>query len=74
MTELRQGAPVVIGDLKIIPIEAVCCDRYPIKRGFCISAFKAPAYVVVVTPSGTRAFDMAGAEVDPGNLPGDCHL
>lgn len=64
MIELRAGDPVVTADLKIVPIEAVRCDCYPTKHGFCISAFKGPAYVVVVARSVTRAFDMSGDEVD----------
>jgi len=71
MKELRAGCPTTVGDLKIVPIEAVGCDRYPVKRGFWVSAFKVPVYVVIVTPTGTKAFDLDGAEVDPNDLPAD---
>ena len=68
MTEFRLGGPVVTGDLRIIPIEAVRCDRYPTKRGFFVLAFKSPAYVVVATQSEIRAFDMEGAEVSLADI------
>ncbi len=74
MTKLRLGDPVVIGDLKIVPVEAICCHCCPANYGFCISAFKGPAYVIDITPSETRAFDMAGAEVDAEVVTKEIHL
>lgn len=74
MTKLRTGKAVTVGDLKIVTVEAVCWDQYSRKEGFCATAFKGPAFVVVVSHSETRAFDLSGAPVDLQDLPRDCRV
>jgi hypothetical protein len=68
MSELRVGAPFVSPELTIVPIEAIRRDSWIARAEFCVSAFKEPVAIVLLTRSETKAVDMSGAEVDVDEL------
>lgn len=66
--EITAGPSVSADGVTIIPIVKVSIGCQRVGEGTSLSGFKHPTAVVVVSPSGTKAFDMAGKETSLDEL------
>lgn len=63
MRKARFGAPIVLGDTTIIPLEETGLSRESGRHGSYVYAFMRPIGIVVRSPSGQWAIDMTGRPV-----------
>jgi len=56
--------PLKIGEVTLMVLSETESVRLPTKQGFIYSAYKGPLAVVVVSPSGKRAYSPDGQAID----------
>ena len=61
--EVEIGNPVTIGEATLIPVVELSLKYWRGGGGFSCFCTKQPASIVVVSPSGKRAFRISGEEV-----------
>ena len=66
--EIIVDTPIETAGIKIIPIVQVIIHCYSKKRNVSAYCSKKPLIVVIVTESGTKAFDMDGSQVELDKL------
>ncbi len=66
--EIIVDAPIEFEGMKIIPVVQVNTHCYSKKRSVSAYCSKKPLIVVIVTDSGTKAFDMDGSQVEVDKL------
>lgn len=62
-TEIAVEGVVTIGEVTLLPIVRTCVGVHRAGRGAVCSVSKYPLGVVVVSPQGRRALNLAGEEV-----------
>lgn len=63
MKEEQAGTPIIIGELRIIPLEEVSIHQVSKGRGLWFHARKEPIGVVVSSPQGRWAYDRHGRQI-----------
>ncbi len=66
--EVEIGNPVVIAGVTLIPVVSTSLNYWRSNRGISFWGIKQPFRVVVVSPSGKRAFRISGEEVSLDEL------
>ncbi len=61
--EVEIGNPVTIGEVTLIPVVELSLNYWHGGGRFSCFGIKRPASIVVVSPSGKRAFRISGEEV-----------
>ena len=63
MRESLAGKPIVIGDFTVVPLEETLTHRETGGRGQAVYVTRKPLGVAVISPAGSWALDMNGAQV-----------
>jgi hypothetical protein len=63
MRESRAGKPIVIGEFTVVPLEEMHTHHATGGRGLAVFVTRKPAGVVVISPEGSWALNMDGAQV-----------
>lgn len=66
--EITAGSPITAREVTVIPVIKTSIGCQGIGKGTSFSGFKRPTAVVVVSPEGTKAFDMTGEETSLDEL------
>jgi len=66
--EVEISNPVTIAGVTLIPVTKVSINYWRSKRGVSFFSIKQPLNVIVVSPSGKKAFRITGEEVSLDQL------
>ncbi|MBE9502795.1 MAG: hypothetical protein IME96_01305 [Proteobacteria bacterium] len=68
MSEFRAGAPFIMAETTIIPVEKVSVFSDKTNYGCWLHCYKEPAAIVVCNEDGIRAVDMEAKELELSEL------
>ena len=63
MRESRAGKPIVIGEFTVVPLEEIRKHHATGGRGLAVFVTRKPIGAIVISPAGSWALDMDGAQV-----------
>ncbi len=66
--KITAGPPITVGEVTVIPVIKASIRCHEMGKGTSLSGFKQPTAVVVISPSGTHAFDVTGKETSLDEL------
>ncbi|MFP3974955.1 MAG: GerW family sporulation protein [Chloroflexota bacterium] len=66
--EINAGPPITAGDVTVIPVIKTSIGCHGAGKGISASGLKRPTALVVVSSSGTKAFDISGEETSLDEL------
>ncbi|MFC1942838.1 hypothetical protein ACFLWU_06470 [Chloroflexota bacterium] len=66
--EIKIGNRITVAGVTLIPVSKVTAKCWQGKRGFTFSGSKQPDSIVVITPTGKKAFNVTGEEIDLDEL------